>query len=110
MCCGISLVLFLFNDTATTEIYTLSLHDALPIALAKDIASRPGLSFAGFMLYPPETAVAETQAFLDAANEGVRAEGLAPRMVSSGGTPNLANLGKIGGITEHRAGTYIFND
>src|SRR6266403_1680975 len=27
----ISLSLFFFNDTATTEIYTLSLHDALPI-------------------------------------------------------------------------------
>ena len=26
-CC----VFFFFNDTATTEIYTLSLHDALPI-------------------------------------------------------------------------------
>src|SRR5690348_17853539 len=26
-----SLVFFFFNDTATTEIYTLSLHDALPI-------------------------------------------------------------------------------
>src|SRR5208337_2553773 len=26
------LVFFFFNDTATTEIYTLSLHDALPIA------------------------------------------------------------------------------
>src|SRR6266581_2791136 len=26
-----SLPLFFFNDTATTEIYTLSLHDALPI-------------------------------------------------------------------------------
>src|SRR2546427_11876964 len=25
------LILFFFNDTATTEIYTLSLHDALPI-------------------------------------------------------------------------------
>src|SRR3712207_7799961 len=25
-------VLFFFNDTATTEIYTLSLHDALPIS------------------------------------------------------------------------------
>src|SRR5947209_15552738 len=25
------LLLFFFNDTATTEIYTLSLHDALPI-------------------------------------------------------------------------------
>src|SRR3712207_8839617 len=27
MCC----IIFFFNDTATTEIYTLSLHDALPI-------------------------------------------------------------------------------
>src|SRR5260221_13157240 len=26
-------ILFFFNDTATTEIYTLSLHDALPIWL-----------------------------------------------------------------------------
>src|SRR3712207_7284169 len=28
------LVFFFFNDTATTEIYTLSLHDALPISNA----------------------------------------------------------------------------
>src|SRR5947207_15970047 len=27
-----SFFLFFFNDTATTEIYTLSLHDALPIS------------------------------------------------------------------------------
>src|SRR2546422_4574297 len=27
---------FFFNDTATTEIYTLSLHDALPIYLRGD--------------------------------------------------------------------------
>src|SRR3712207_8755419 len=27
----VSLFFFFFNDTATTEIYTLSLHDALPI-------------------------------------------------------------------------------
>src|SRR2546427_7800798 len=26
---------FFFNDTATTEIYTLSLHDALPISFSK---------------------------------------------------------------------------
>src|SRR5437763_8487482 len=26
---------FFFNDTATTEIYTLSLHDALPISLTR---------------------------------------------------------------------------
>src|SRR3712207_8668824 len=28
--------LFFFNDTATTEIYTLSLHDALPISVGLD--------------------------------------------------------------------------
>src|SRR3712207_9415782 len=35
--------LFFFNDTATTEIYTLSLHDALPISGAhRDARGRPG--------------------------------------------------------------------
>src|SRR2546425_15491 len=29
-----SSIFFFFNDTATTEIYTLSLHDALPISVA----------------------------------------------------------------------------
>ena len=27
----VCIIVFFFNDTATTEIYTLSLHDALPI-------------------------------------------------------------------------------
>src|SRR5215207_1257399 len=30
--------LFFFNDTATTEIYTLSLHDALPISRSRPLA------------------------------------------------------------------------
>src|SRR2546430_4833467 len=30
---------FFFNDTATTEIYTLSLHDALPISLGSQLAA-----------------------------------------------------------------------
>ncbi len=80
------------------------------VALAKDTAARPGLSFAGCMLYPPENAIDETQAFLDEAVAGVRALGLEPQIVSSGGTPNLLNLGKIKGVTEHRAGTSVFND
>src|SRR2546422_9962481 len=34
-CCPLLLFsFFFFNDTATTEIYTLSLHDALPISVA----------------------------------------------------------------------------
>src|SRR5256885_3083533 len=32
---------FFFNDTATTEIYTLSLHDALPICKLNDSSPRP---------------------------------------------------------------------
>src|SRR5574338_1599165 len=41
---------FFFNDTATTEIYTLSLHDALPICRAwppppKDARRAPGRGF-----------------------------------------------------------------
>src|SRR2546430_7795719 len=31
-----SFFFFFFNDTATTEIYTLSLHDALPISFAEN--------------------------------------------------------------------------
>src|SRR3712207_7201827 len=30
------MLIFFFNDTATTEIYTLSLHDALPISRTAD--------------------------------------------------------------------------
>src|SRR3989442_6373557 len=33
LCTPIKITFFFFNDTATTEIYTLSLHDALPISL-----------------------------------------------------------------------------
>src|SRR5215216_7858690 len=33
---------FFFNDTATTEIYTLSLHDSLPISSAARPAPRGG--------------------------------------------------------------------
>src|SRR3712207_7537992 len=36
---------FFFNDTATTEIYTLSLHDALPISSGRtSCSSTPGLA------------------------------------------------------------------
>src|SRR5258706_4888918 len=48
--------LFFFNDTATTEIYTLSLHDALPILTwsdADDAATvRADIDFYGFSQCP----------------------------------------------------------
>ena len=80
------------------------------IALARTISTSPGLTFAGFMLYPTETGWPQAQAFFDEALAGVRALGLDATIVSTGGTPNLKNVGQLKGATEHRPGTYIYND
>ena len=46
LCFFVSLFFF-FNDTATTEIYTLSLHDALPICASQTrLTDSPGADFA----------------------------------------------------------------
>jgi D-serine deaminase-like pyridoxal phosphate-dependent protein len=80
------------------------------IALARQIAASPHLRFAGLLMYPPENRWPETQGFVDEVRAALRPEGLDPLIISTGGTPNLANLGALKGATEHRAGTYIFND
>src|ERR1044071_10464595 len=46
------LLVFFFNDTATTEIYTLSLHDALPISGIPACRS----AHAGYALLEPRPA------------------------------------------------------
>src|SRR5437870_7821817 len=55
------LYFFFFNDTATTDIYTLSLHDALPILKSSMCALRllPGISPSGRV--QPATTVAVRQ-------------------------------------------------
>src|SRR3712207_7254304 len=59
---------FFFNDTATTEIYTLSLHDALPILLACPEARIYELDGAGIApcAYDDLETVRLTRGFLDA--------------------------------------------
>ena len=54
-------ILFFFNETATTEIYTLSLHDALPIyddgslnAIRNELAANFNGYAAGEMLFGPQ--------------------------------------------------------
>src|SRR6266496_4491563 len=49
-------ICFFFNDTATTEIYTLSLHDALPISDVVDLIARmrrAGVVSLGLVTQPP---------------------------------------------------------
>src|SRR2546430_10258184 len=59
-------IFFFFNDTATTEIYTLSLHDALPIsAIVLLFAAGPagaGTIVAKLALTPGKLAVAASPA------------------------------------------------
>src|SRR3954464_2250394 len=45
-CLCFSFFFFFFNDTATTEIYTLSLHDALPIFGMSFTGRRPDRAWA----------------------------------------------------------------
>src|SRR3712207_8909004 len=61
--------IFFFNDTATTEIYTLSLHDALPILGVAFINSR----VSEFSLPLPVSRIAAS--FLQASGVADRASG-----------------------------------
>lgn len=83
-------------------------HEA--ITLARIIRDTPGLEFRGLLFYPTEGGWDAAQRFHDEAVSGLRSLDLEPGIISTGGTPNLPNVGKLAGATEHRAGTYIFND
>src|SRR5687767_15882705 len=45
-----SMIFFFFNDTAPTEIYTLSLHDALPILVKDFLKVRCRLALLPFLI------------------------------------------------------------
>jgi len=80
------------------------------INLARIVRDTEGLEYRGLLFYPTEAGWDAAQRFHDEAIEGLRSLGLKPGIISTGGTPNLPNVGKLVGATEHRAGTYIFND
>ncbi len=80
------------------------------LALAKRIAASPGLAFAGLMTYPAAGKVEANASWLAEAVDLLRREGLAPAVVSNGGTPDLWHAGDVKVATEHRPGTYIYLD
>src|SRR6266446_7149573 len=57
---GLFVCFFFFNDTATTEIYTLSLHDALPICATPSGSTAYNLSNGGPVLVRGIDALAAT--------------------------------------------------
>lgn len=80
------------------------------LALAEIIKAEPMLNFAGLLFYPPLDGWPQTQVFFDEISAGLNKLGMTANIISTGGTPNFVNMGKLKGATEHRAGTCIFND
>ncbi len=78
--------------------------------LAVIINRSPGLRFGGLMTYPPMSDMTAVDQWLRAAKAAVESTSLACTRVSNGGTPNLATIDQVKIATEHRAGTYIYND
>jgi D-serine deaminase-like pyridoxal phosphate-dependent protein len=76
-------------------------------ALAQTVARLPGLRFAGLMTYPITD---DTATFFEAALADLERVGLPAEVVSTGGTPVYRRAHTVPGVTEHRAGTYVFND
>jgi D-serine deaminase-like pyridoxal phosphate-dependent protein len=78
--------------------------------LARRVAAAPGLAFGGLMTYPPAGGAAQVESFLAEALALLAADGIACPVVSSGGTPDLFAADQVPSATEHRAGTYVYND
>jgi D-serine deaminase-like pyridoxal phosphate-dependent protein len=76
--------------------------------LARAALKLPRLRFEGLMTFP--TRDPDSGLFLERALGLFKRAGIAVPVVSGGGTPALATVGKVPMITEHRAGTYIYND
>src|SRR5256885_6841694 len=73
----VGLIFFFFNDTATTEIYTLSLHDALPIFVQVFPGPELGLRTVPEAQVPPVIEKAPVPAVLVMVGAAVRVNGLA---------------------------------
>src|SRR3712207_2613180 len=89
---------FFFNDTATTEIYTLSLHDALPICLLLEVVPEGEVAH-----HLEEREVARVADLFNV----LRAEALLGAHRAGGGRPLLAReegdeLLHAGGGEQHR--------
>jgi len=89
------------------------------IALARRVRDSAPLEYAGINFYPghirsdvssQDAALAALGAALRDATAALDRAGLAPRVVSGGSTPTVWRTHEIGGITEMRPGTYVYND
>jgi D-serine deaminase-like pyridoxal phosphate-dependent protein len=89
------------------------------VSMARKVEELPGLRFAGIMFYPghiwdlppdQSAALLEVGQKLREICEKLRQHGLEYEVVSGGSTPTAYNSHLVQGLTEIRAGTYVFYD
>ncbi|MGH7654250.1 MAG: alanine racemase [Gemmatimonadaceae bacterium] len=89
------------------------------VALARRVRESSPLEYAGINFYPghirselasQDAALAMLGAAIKDATSALERAGFAPRVVSGGSTPTVWRTHEIGGITEIRPGTYVYND
>jgi D-serine deaminase-like pyridoxal phosphate-dependent protein len=78
------------------------------LALARQSMARPGLRFKGLMTFPNRDP--DTREFFERALRLFERAGIPVPVVSGGGTPALATVDRFPMLTEHRAGTCVYND
>ncbi len=88
-------------------------------ALARTARDLPGVAYRGLMFYPghirvdvsrQDEGMAALSVRVGALLDALRAADLAPEVVSGGSTPTLWRSHEVGGLTEVRSGTCIYND
>ena len=89
------------------------------LSLAREVDRLPNLQFSGLMFYPGHIWDPPDQQFIaldrlsttiDEIRHGIEKAGLTMETVSGGSTPTAYNSHRVRGLTEIRAGTYVFYD
>ncbi|MFD1198575.1 D-TA family PLP-dependent enzyme [Brucella gallinifaecis] len=80
------------------------------VALAKHIAGQAGLRFSGILTYPAIGGAQAVEHFIVETMEKLQAQGLDCPIRSNGGSPDIYSAHLVPSATEHRAGTYVYND
>ena len=89
------------------------------IALARLVRERPPLSYAGIAFYPghireaaeaQDAKLKELDSRLGPVLQALERAGVSARAVSGGSTPTAWRSHEIGGVTEIRPGSYVYND
>jgi D-serine deaminase-like pyridoxal phosphate-dependent protein len=78
------------------------------LALARLAMDMPAMQFEGLMTFPNKAP--NTTEFFDHALQLFKGAGIGVPVVSGGGTPALGSVAEFPMMTEHRAGTYVYND